>query len=62
MVRLFDLRVMREIEDFREHSHEIISLAWHPYEEGKFVSADFSGKINLWDTGCRRAIETLYHG
>lgn len=30
VVKLFDLRVMKEICNFKSHSTEVISLAWHP--------------------------------
>ena len=50
-MKVFDVRVLRELENFRGHAKEITSLAWHPHHETLLTSGGFDGSIMYWIVG-----------
>jgi len=69
IIKLWDLRYMREVQTFRGHKKEITSMEWHPIYETLFVSGSFDGTLKYWITryrmhGCSAAsfaLITLCH-
>ncbi len=51
LVKLFELRMMREMQTFRGHKKEVTALAWHPFHEDLLVSGGFDGSIIYWLVG-----------
>jgi polyadenylation factor subunit 2 len=50
ILRLFDIRTMKEIRAFRGHEKEVTSLAWHPQHDNLFASGGADGSILFWDS------------
>ena len=48
VIKLWDVRMLREINTFRGHVKEITALAWHPSHEKLFVSGSYSGEMCFW--------------
>jgi WD40 repeat protein len=51
LIKMFDIRTMKEIQTFRGHKREVTALAWHPFHEDMFVSGGFDGQIYYWIVG-----------
>ena len=51
MVKVFDIRAMKELQAFRAHRKEVHSLAWHPVHESMFASGGSDGSIFYWLVG-----------
>ncbi len=51
LLKLFDLRMMREMQTFRGHKREVTVAAWHPIHEDLFASAGYDGSIMFWRVG-----------
>ena len=45
IVKLFDVRMMKEIQTYRSHKKEVNTVAWHPSHESLFASAGAEGAI-----------------
>jgi polyadenylation factor subunit 2 len=50
-VKLFDLRMMAEVECYKGHNREIVTLAWHPVHEKILVSGAYQGSMIFWHVG-----------
>ncbi|KAF1764731.1 hypothetical protein GCK72_004681 [Caenorhabditis remanei] len=61
LVKLYDIRMMKEVKTFRAHKKEVISLAWHPIHEGLFVSGGGDGSIVYWMVDGEKEIGLLEH-
>ncbi|CAK5029023.1 unnamed protein product [Meloidogyne enterolobii] len=48
VIKLYDVRMMREVQTFRGHKKEVTALAWHPVHEGLFVSGGGDGALGYW--------------
>ncbi|KAI1718374.1 WD domain, g-beta repeat domain-containing protein [Ditylenchus destructor] len=48
LIKLYDIRMMKEMQTFRGHKKEVTSLAWHPIHEGLFVSGGGDGSLGYW--------------
>jgi polyadenylation factor subunit 2 len=48
LIKLFDLRNMREMETLRGQNSEVCRLAWHPVHESLLVSGGYSGNLVYW--------------
>ncbi|KAK6053145.1 WD domain, G-beta repeat protein, partial [Cooperia oncophora] len=48
LVKLYDLRVMKEMYSYKGHKKEVTSVSWHPIHEGLFVSGGGDGSIAYW--------------
>lgn len=42
---------MKELQTFRGHKREVMSLAWHPLHEDFFVSGGYDGSLEFWLVG-----------
>lgn len=42
---------MKELQTFRGHKREVMSLAWHPIHEDFFASGGYDGSIEFWLVG-----------
>ncbi|KAK3006361.1 hypothetical protein RJ639_016614 [Escallonia herrerae] len=51
IIKLYDIRAMKELESFRGHRKDVTALAWHPFHEEYFVSGSFDGSIFHWLVG-----------
>eukprot|EP00042_Codosiga_hollandica_P018906 m.57055 g.57055 ORF g.57055 m.57055 type:complete len:133 (-) comp48994_c0_seq3:399-797(-) len=51
LIKIFDIRTMRELQIFRGHTDEVDSIAWHPIHETLFSSGGSSGSLMFWMTG-----------
>ncbi|XP_013777092.1 pre-mRNA 3' end processing protein WDR33-like [Limulus polyphemus] len=57
LLKLFDIRNMsQEVQTFRGHKKEAISLAWHPVHESLFVSGGSEGSIMFWVVGADKEV------
>lgn len=61
LVKMYDIRVMKEVKTYRAHKKEVISLAWHPIHEGLFVSGGGDGSIVYWMVDGEKEIGLLEH-
>lgn len=65
LVKVFDIRVMKEIHTFRGHKKEAASINWHPLYENMFASGGSDGSIMFWLMGCEKelgCIENAHDG
>ena len=51
LLKLFDLRTMKELQTFRGHKREVTVASWHPIHEDFFASASYDGSIMYWRVG-----------
>ncbi|KAK8609314.1 hypothetical protein V6N13_061763 [Hibiscus sabdariffa] len=51
IIKLYDIRTMKELESFRGHRKDVTALSWHPFHEEYFVSGSFDGSIFHWLVG-----------
>ncbi|CAH1239411.1 WDR5 [Branchiostoma lanceolatum] len=51
LVKVFDIRTMREMQSFRGHKKEATAIAWHPIHESLFASGGSEGSILFWQVG-----------
>lgn len=61
LVKMYDIRMMKEMKTYRAHKKEVISLAWHPIHEGLFVSGGGDGSIVYWMVDGEKEIGLLEH-
>ncbi|CAI5441639.1 unnamed protein product [Caenorhabditis angaria] len=61
LLKMYDIRVMKEVHTYRAHKKEVISLAWHPVHEGLFVSGGGDGSIVYWMVDSEKEIGLLEH-
>ncbi|XP_077998427.1 uncharacterized protein LOC144451462 [Glandiceps talaboti] len=51
LIKLFDIRMMKEMFTFRGHKKEATAIAWHPIHENLFTSGGSDGGILFWQVG-----------
>lgn len=51
LVKVFDIRTMKEFQTNRAHKKEITALTWHPTNERLFGSGSHDGAIHQWFVG-----------
>jgi len=56
LVKVFDIRTMKEISTFRGHKKEAASVNWHPIYEKMFASGGSDGSIMFWLMGCEKEL------
>jgi len=59
LIKLYDVRMMKEVQTFRGHKREVTSLAWHPVHEGLFVSGGGDGSLGYWLVNTERELALL---
>ena len=61
MIRVLDLRMMRQRQFLKGHSHEVTALSFHPDYPNIFASADHGGKMYVWGLPFGAPIDVLEH-
>ncbi|XP_071511323.1 uncharacterized protein [Diadema antillarum] len=56
LCKLFDIRMMKEMNTFRGHKKEATAIAWHPVHENLFVSGGSDGGILFWQVGNEKEV------
>ena len=51
MIKMYDVRSMKELCSLKGHYKEITCLQWHPFQESVFVSGGMDGTILYWNVG-----------
>jgi len=51
LIKIWDLRMMRELQTFKGHKREVTTVAWHPVCENLIASGSFDGNIDYWVAG-----------
>lgn len=51
LIKLYDLRAMKEIVSLRGHNKEVTSICWHPLHESVFCSGGMDGTLIYWNVG-----------
>lgn len=75
LIKLYDIRMMRELQTFRAHKKEVTcklfdnchnaylnvlsALAWHPVHEGLFVSGGGDGSLGYWMVNADKELALL---
>lgn len=59
LIKLFDIRKMKMLQEFRGHKNEVESIAWHPIHESLFVSGGADGSLFYWMTGYDKEIDMI---
>ncbi|XP_063682127.1 pre-mRNA 3' end processing protein WDR33-like isoform X2 [Bolinopsis microptera] len=65
LLKIFDIRAMKEMQVFRGHKKEVMSISWHPIHEGLFASGGADGSILFWIVGTDREVggmDTAHEG
>ncbi|XP_071945078.1 pre-mRNA 3' end processing protein WDR33-like [Antedon mediterranea] len=56
LVKVFDLRAMKELSICRGHKKEATCVAWHPHFEDIFASGGSDGSLLYWQVGHEKEI------
>lgn len=51
LIKLYDMRAMKEIVSLKGHNKEVTSVAWHPIHESVFCSGGMDGTLLYWNVG-----------
>lgn len=51
LIKMFDIRMMKEVQTFRGHKREVFSVSWHPIHETLFASGGYEGSMHFWFVG-----------
>uniref|UniRef100_A0A0K0FUE8 WD_REPEATS_REGION domain-containing protein n=1 Tax=Strongyloides venezuelensis TaxID=75913 RepID=A0A0K0FUE8_STRVS len=57
-VKLYDIRMMKEIYTFKAHKKEVSCVAWHPIHTNLLSSGGMDGSLAFWD--CRSENEVIF--
>ncbi|VDM67529.1 unnamed protein product, partial [Strongylus vulgaris] len=61
LVKLYDIRTMKEMYSYKGHKKEVTAVAWHPIHEGLFVSGGGDGSIAYWLVENEKEVAFLEH-
>ncbi|KAF8362868.1 hypothetical protein PRIPAC_89791 [Pristionchus pacificus] len=61
LIKLYDIRMMKEMRTFRGHKKEVTAVAWHPIHEGLFVSGGGDGSLAYWLVDNEKEVGLLEH-
>ncbi|GMT14474.1 hypothetical protein PFISCL1PPCAC_5771 [Pristionchus fissidentatus] len=61
LIKLYDIRMMKEMRTFRGHKKEVTAIAWHPIHEGLFVSGGGDGSLAYWLVDSDKEVGLLEH-
>ncbi|GMS84183.1 hypothetical protein PENTCL1PPCAC_6358, partial [Pristionchus entomophagus] len=61
LIKLYDIRMMKEMRTFRGHKKEVTAIAWHPIHEGLFVSGGGDGSLAYWLVDNEKEVGLLEH-
>jgi polyadenylation factor subunit 2 len=51
LIKIFDIRMMKEVEVWRGQNSEVCRLQWHPIHETLLVSGGYNGALVYWIFG-----------
>lgn len=51
MVKIFDIRMMKEIQNLRGHNSDVCSMGWHPQIESLLLTGGYNGSMIYWVVG-----------
>ena len=51
LIKLYDIRAMKELCSLKGHHKEVTSIAWHPIYETVFSSGGMDGTLIHWNIG-----------
>ncbi|VDN05387.1 unnamed protein product [Thelazia callipaeda] len=61
LIKMYDIRMMREMHTYRGHKKEVTALAWHPIHESMFVSGGGDGSLAYWLVNNEKELGFLEH-
>ncbi|VDM37941.1 unnamed protein product, partial [Toxocara canis] len=61
LIKVYDIRMMREMHSYRGHKKEVTALAWHPVHESLFVSGGGDGSMAYWLVNSEKELSFLEH-
>eukprot|EP00794_Sanderia_malayensis_P015183 gene15183-16745_t len=61
LIKVFDIRAMKEIQTFRGHKKEATAVDWHPVHESLFASGGSDGAIMFWNMGSMKEVGAMDH-
>ncbi|KAK6102782.1 WD domain G-beta repeat family protein [Brugia pahangi] len=61
LIKMYDIRMMREMHTYKGHKKEVTALAWHPVHEGMFVSGGGDGSLAYWLVNNDKELGFLEH-
>uniref|UniRef100_F1KTF6 WD repeat-containing protein 33 n=1 Tax=Ascaris suum TaxID=6253 RepID=F1KTF6_ASCSU len=61
LIKVYDIRMMREMHTYRGHKKEVTALAWHPVHESLFVSGGGDGSMAYWLVNNEKELSFLEH-
>ncbi|XP_065060829.1 uncharacterized protein LOC135688058 [Rhopilema esculentum] len=61
LIKVFDIRAMKEIQTFRGHKKEATAVDWHPVHESLFASGGSDGAIMFWNMGSIKEVGSMDH-
>ena len=59
LVKIYDIRTMREVEVLRGQNSDICSLGWHPQHESLLLTGGYNGSLIYWIVGGNQAPHTM---
>ncbi|CAD5210103.1 unnamed protein product [Bursaphelenchus okinawaensis] len=59
VIKLYDIRMLKEVQTFRGHKKEVTAIAWHPVHEGLFASGGGDGSLGYWNVGADEELALL---
>ncbi|XP_068754632.1 uncharacterized protein [Montipora capricornis] len=59
LLKLFDIRAMKEMQTFRGHKREATAISWHPIHESLFVSGGSDGSMMFWVVGAEKDVGNM---
>lgn len=51
LIKIYDIRTMREVQSFRGHAQQVTCMEWHPVHEDFFASGSHDGAVCFWRVG-----------
>ena len=48
LIKIYDIRMMKETEVLRGHNSDVCSMSWHPYYDNLLCSGAYNGSIIYW--------------
>lgn len=56
LIKVYDIRMMANLQTLRGHKKEVCCVAWHPIHEGMLASGGSDGSIYFWWVGSEQQI------
>ncbi|KAI8870010.1 WD40 repeat-like protein, partial [Ramicandelaber brevisporus] len=59
LIRVFDIRMMAELQQMRGHQVELGAIVWHPHHESLLTSGSANGQIRHWIVGEENSVAVI---